>query len=270
VARRGPALVLAADHRARGILTVERYGDLLSALCAALPYCDAVMATTQPLGDVLDSRRSDELATYLSLNRTGLAGSVFELDDRLIASVDRAAAEGCTGIKHMIRIDRDNPLTASGLELLGRVIEEADTASLDAMIEPLTWRRGVVDRTVEGIVGAATIAHDMGAPLLKVPVPQVEAGPARVEAVSRVTASVGVPVLFLGGPRRSSRRDLLAELVDAMAGGAAGAAVGRAIYQDPDPARMASLVSDVVREARPPEEVLAEAEEIDSGDLYSA
>ena len=51
---------------------------------------------------------------------------------------------------------------------------------------------------------AAVIAHDLGAPLLKVPVPDVPAGGARVEAVARIVASVGVPVLFLGGPHDAS------------------------------------------------------------------
>jgi DhnA family fructose-bisphosphate aldolase class Ia len=41
---------------------------------------------------------------------------------------------------------------------------------------------------------------------------------------------------------------LLAELADAMAGGAAGVAIGRAVYQDPDPALTAKLVADIVRQ----------------------
>lgn len=260
VGRAGPALVLAADHRARGITTIERYPDLLGALRSALAHCDAVMATLRPLRDLAAVPESEGLATYLSLNRTGLAGSAFELDDRLVATVARAAGEGCTGVKHMTRIDRGDPMTAPALELLGRVLEEAASAGLDAMVEPLSWRGGAVDRSVDGVVEAAVIAHDMGAPLLKVPVPDVAAGPARVEAVSRVTGSVGAPVMFLGGPRRTSRRDVLAELADAMAGGAAGAAIGRAIYQDPDPGAMAALVADVVRGKRPVDEVLAEAD----------
>ena len=84
--------------------------------------------------------------------------------------------------------------------------------------------------------------------MLKVPVPDAAAGGARVEAVARVVASVGVPVLFLGGPRREGRQgpSLLDEVADVMAGGGAGMAVGRAVYQDPDPAAMARAVADVV------------------------
>ena len=55
------------------------------------------------------ARSRPEQRTYLSLNRTGLAGSAFELDDRLVATVERAAADGWTGVKLMTRIDPRRP-----------------------------------------------------------------------------------------------------------------------------------------------------------------
>jgi DhnA family fructose-bisphosphate aldolase class Ia len=243
-------VLLAADHRARGIVTVEPYADYLGALRAALPCCDGILASAQPLADLVASGDvAPGQRTYLSINRTGLAGSAFELDDRLVASVERAASDGCTGIKMMTRIDRGEPVTADALELLGRVLEECRSFGLAALIEPLSWVGGTggkIDRSVEGIILAAVIAHDLGAPLLKVPVPDVAAGAARVDAAARVTASVGVPVLFLGGPHTGDRGAVLSEVADAMAGGAAGLAIGRTIYQDADPAGMAKLVADAV------------------------
>ena len=63
-----------------------------------------------------------------------------------------------------------------------------------------------------------------------------------------MVASVGVPVLFLGGPRphRASRDHLLDEVRDVMAGGGAGMAVGRSVYQDPDPAARRGPVAEIV------------------------
>jgi len=244
-----PAVILAADHRARGVLTTERYADYLQSLRLALPVCDGILASAKPLADLAATGAiSHDQRTYLSINRTGLAGSVFELDDRLVASVGRAAEEGWTGIKHMIRIDLGDRITASALELLGRVIEESRAAGLEALIESLLWRGGQVARDPDSVVLGAVIAHDMGAPLLKVAVPEVAPGAARTEAVARVVDSVGVPVLFLGGPRPDSarREESLDEVRDVMAGGAAGMAIGRLVYQDPDPATMAKLVADVV------------------------
>jgi DhnA family fructose-bisphosphate aldolase class Ia len=251
-----PAAILAADHRARGVITVEPYEKYLEALSVALAWFDGILASTQPLRDLASSGAIEPRhRTYLSLNRTGLAASAFELDDRAVASVERAAAEGWTGVKHMTRIDLSDPLTAPALELLGEVLESARAAGLDALVESLSWRDGKVARDTDSIVFAAVVAHDMGAPVLKVPVPDVELGAARVDAVARIVASVGVPVLFLGGPRRSGgaggagrgpRDDVLDEIRDVMNGGAAGLAVGRVVFQDPDPATMARLVADAV------------------------
>jgi DhnA family fructose-bisphosphate aldolase class Ia len=243
-----PALVLAADHRARGVVTMERYEDYVNALAQALPACDGILATAQPLADLAGAGHvTPAQRTYLSINRSGLANSAFELDDRLVASVARAAADGWTGIKHMTRIDLSDPLTSPALELLGQVLEQARSAELEALIEPLVWRDGQVARDTDAIVFAAVIAHDMGARLLKVPVPLAAPGVERERAVARVVASVGVPVLFLGGPMGpGGRASVLEEVRDVMAGGGGGMAIGRTVYQDADPAEMAGLIAGLI------------------------
>lgn len=234
-------------------MTIEHYGHFCHAVAQAAIHCDGLLASVQPLEDL---RRSGSLGDrqrlYLSLNRTGLAGSIFELDDRLVVSVERAAALGLHGVKQMIRIDLSDPATAAGLELLGQVLEAASHAGLEALVEALVWRDGTVARDVESVILAAVVAHDMGAPLLKVPVPDVQAGAPRVAAVARVTSAVGVPVLFLGGPPDASGRDaLLSQVSDVMGGGGAGMAIGRAIYQDPDPRAAAKEVAEIVHGGSP-------------------
>jgi DhnA family fructose-bisphosphate aldolase class Ia len=243
-----PSLILAADHRARAVLTTENWADFFGQLAQALPSCDGILATAQPLsGLAAAGHLSAAHRTYLSINRTGLAGSAFELDDRLVASVPRAAADGWSGVKHMTRIDMDDPITASALELLGQVLEQASAAGLEALIEPLVWAQGRIRRDTDAIVLASVIAHDIGAPALKVPVPAVAPGAERQRAVARVVASVSVPVLFLGGPLTAAgRAPVLDEVRDVMEGGGAGMAMGRTIYQDPDPAEAAGLVHDLV------------------------
>jgi DhnA family fructose-bisphosphate aldolase class Ia len=243
-----PALVLAADHRARAVLTTENWAEFFDSLARALPSCDGILATAQPLSGLAAAGHLTALhRTYLSINRTGLAGSAFELDDRLVASVARAAADGWSGVKHMTRIDMDDQITAAALELLGQVLEQASAAGLEALIEPLVWDKGRIRRDTDAIVLASIIAHDMGAPVIKVPVPAVLPGPERQRAVARVVASVSVPVLFLGGPRTAAgRAPVLDEVRDVMEGGGAGMAMGRTIYQDPDPAEAAGLVHELV------------------------
>jgi DhnA family fructose-bisphosphate aldolase class Ia len=243
-----PALILAADHRARAVLTTENWSAFFEALAKALPSCDGILATAQPLTGLAEAGHlTVHHRTYLSINRTGLAGSAFELDDRLVATVPRAAADGWSGVKHMTRIDMEDPISAAALELLGQVLEHARQAGLEALIEPLMWQQGRIRRDTDAIVMASVIAHDMGAPVIKVPVPAAAPGAERQRAVSRIVASVSVPVLFLGGPVTAAGRDrVLDEVRDVMEGGGAGMAMGRTIYQDPDPAEAAGLVHALV------------------------
>ena len=162
-----PALVLAADHRARGILTVEPYLDYVRAVSACLPHADGLIASVQPLGDLAASGAlTPAHRAYLSVNRTGLAGSSFEIDDRQVVSLERAAALGVAGVKLMTRIDRADPRTADALGLLGRVLEEGLALGLEVMVEALAWSEGHLQRDPDAIVAAAVIAHDLGSPLL--------------------------------------------------------------------------------------------------------
>ena len=243
----GKLLVLAADHRPRGVPTIERYDAYLAALRAALDHCDGLLASAQPLGDLAaDGAVRPGQRTYLSLNRTGLAGSAFELDDRLVATVGRAATDGWTGIKLMTRIAPDDPAGAAAIELLGRVLEEAHDAGLEALIEPEVWRDGRMSHVTDDVVLGAVIAHDLGAPLLKVPVPDAPVGGPRAEAIRRVVEAVGVPVLFLGGPRRPDGGSVVDLARDVMAGRGAGLAVGRVVIEDPDPAGVAGRLAGIV------------------------
>jgi DhnA family fructose-bisphosphate aldolase class Ia len=115
------------------------------------------------------------------------------------------------------------------------------------MIEPVWWRDGKMSRATADIVSAAVIAHDLGAPLLKVPVPDEPAGADRIRAVDRVVASVGVPVLFLGGPHRGPGGEgVVGEARDVMAGGGGGLAIGRAILQEASPSAAARELAEVV------------------------
>ena len=159
------------------MLTTENWAEFFGALAQALPFCDGILATAEPLTGLAAAGHITALhRTYLSINRTGLAGSAFELDDRLVASVPRAAADGWTGVKHMTRIDLEDPVTASALELLGQVLEQSRDAGLEALVEPLVWHEGRVQRDTDAVVLASVIAHDIGAPVIKVPVPAVEPG----------------------------------------------------------------------------------------------
>ncbi len=85
-------MIVAADHPARGALGVgsrptamNSRTDLLDRLRAALadPGVDGVLATSDILDDLLLLGALEDKVVFSSMNRGGLAGAQFELDDRM-------------------------------------------------------------------------------------------------------------------------------------------------------------------------------------------
>ena len=88
---RGKALIIAADHPARGSLragadplAMADRADLLMRLCVALarPGVTGVLGTADILEDLLLLGALHDRSVFGSMNRGGLAGASFELDDR--------------------------------------------------------------------------------------------------------------------------------------------------------------------------------------------
>nr|WP_202500494.1 aldolase [Streptomyces sp. SID5476] len=204
----GKAMIIAADHPARGANGVggdphamaDRSG-LLDRLCTALerPGVTGVLGTADILEDLLLLGVLDGKSVFGSMNRAGLAGSVFEIDDRF-TGYDAAtlAAMNFDGGKMLTRIALDDPATPSALENTARAVDELNDRRLIAMVEPFMseWRDGRIrnDLSTDAVVKSVTIASGLGRRTaytwLKLPV---------VENMERVLASSTLPALLLGG-----------------------------------------------------------------------
>src|SRR3954452_14777168 len=144
-------MIIAADHPARGANGVGAdphamadRSELLDRLCVALerPGVTGVLATADILEDLLLLGVLDGRSVFGSMNRAGLAGSVFEIDDRF-TGYDAAtiAAMGFDGGKMLTRIDPDDPATASTLEGWGNAVSPLAGHRLMAMVEPFIAHR---------------------------------------------------------------------------------------------------------------------------------
>ena len=122
----GRLVIVAADHPARGALRAGRErlamadrARLLERLCIALarPGVHGVLGTADVLEDLLLLGALDGKVVIGSMNRGGLAGTVFEIDDRF-TGYDGAAIEamGFEGGKMLLRIDPDDPVTAAAIQ----------------------------------------------------------------------------------------------------------------------------------------------------------
>jgi hypothetical protein len=204
----GRLMVVAADHPARGSIGAGRRtdamadrGDLLDRLCLALsrPGVNGVLGTPDIVEDLLLLGALDDKLVFGSMNRGGLAGAAWEIDDRF-TGYDAAAIEamGFQGGKMLVRIDKDDPATAPTVEACARAVGDLASRRLVAMVEPFMAGRADgrlrVDLTPEGVVLAAVIAAGLGQTSaytwLKLPV---------VAEMERVAAATTLPVVLLGG-----------------------------------------------------------------------
>ena len=201
-------MIIAADHPARGTVGVRdradamsRRADLLDRLCVALarPGVHGVLATADIVEDLMLLGALEGKLVIGSMNRGGLTGSVFELDDRFTGyDADTIAMMGFDGGKMLCRIDLDDPGTVSTLEACGGAVTALARQGLMAMVEPLpvsrVGGRAQLDASPDALIRAIGIGQALGGTSaytwLKLPV---------VDEMERVLEATTLPVLLLGG-----------------------------------------------------------------------
>lgn len=208
----GRLLIVAADHPARGALAVgdrelamADRADLLGRLCLALsrPGVDGVLATADILDDLLLLGALENKVVMGSMNRGGLRGARFELDDRFTGyrpeDIDRL---GFDAGKLLLRLDYTDPGSLTTLESAARAVDAMAARRLPVFVEPFISRRTpagalVNDLSAEAVTRSIAIASGLGGSSaytwLKVPVTEDPRDMARVLAASTL------PAVLLGG-----------------------------------------------------------------------
>jgi hypothetical protein len=170
-------------------------------LCLALsrPGVNGVLGTPDVLEDLLLLGALDGKVVVGSMNRGGLAGTAFEIDDRFTAyDASSIAASGFDGGKMLTRIDPEDPATVVTLESCAEAVSELASQGLMAMVEPFISHRidGRVknELTADAMIRAISVASGLGNTSaftwLKVPI---------VAEMERVMSSSSLPAVILGG-----------------------------------------------------------------------
>ena len=269
--RRGPAplradgrlFIIAADHPARGALGVRRDAmamadryDLLRRLVVALgrPGVDGVLGTPDILEDLALLGALDGKVVVGSMNRGGLQGAVFEMDDRFTAYSAASIAESRFDFaKLLLRIALDDTGTAETLEAAARAVTESARLRLPIMLEPFmsSWVDGRVvnDLTADAVIKSVAVASGLGESSayswLKLPV---------VDEMERVMASTTLPTLLLGGDPAGRPDETYARWADALAlPGVRGLVVGRTLLypSDGDVASAVDVAAGLVHVGEP-------------------
>lgn len=263
--------LLAADHPARNVtkvgdntLGMADRRDYLARIIRVLSSdsVDGVMATMDILEDLLcvdgllrESGRPsllDHRLLIASMNRGGLAGSVWELDDPITgANAVTCDTWGLDGAKVLLRVDNSEPSSLRTLVACSQAIDQTNAFQLPMFLEPLpvskTDRGYVVSKRPEDLarlVGVASALGDSSRYLwLKLPF---------CEDFEIVARSTTLPILLLGGESAGDPKPFLSELAQAIsaAGNVRGALVGRnALYPGvADPIALGDAAGGIVHD----------------------
>lgn len=254
----GRLLLVAADHPARGALGVRddamamaSRSDLLERLATALarPGVDGVLGTADVLEDLLLVGALEGKVVIGSMNRGGLQGAGFELDDRFTGwTPELVGAHRLEGGKTLTRICLEDPGTAATMEATARAVDALAAQGLMAMVEPF-WSvreghrvRNVLDpdSTIRSIHVASGLGATSAHTWLKLPV---------VDELERVMDATTLPTLLLGGDPTGDPVDTYARWRAALAlGPVRGLVVGRALLypHDGDVATAVDIAAEMV------------------------
>ncbi len=261
LAEDGATFIVAIDHPARGMVGISgqpfvmaNRRDVLERTMVALadPGVDGVMATPDILDDLALLGALDRKVVFGSVNRGGLMGSVWELDDQLTGhTVESIVEQNLDGAKMLLRIDLADRRTRRTIESCAEWVTGLAAAHKMAMLEPLPYTtnsdgRALLDTDADALVKVVGVASGLGASSaytwLKLPA---------TDQIERVMAATSLPGLILGGAPGPHPESAFDDWRRAMAvPNVRGLVVGRALLYPPD-GDVAAAVATAARIVHP-------------------
>jgi DhnA family fructose-bisphosphate aldolase class Ia len=284
----GRLSLLAADHPARRVTAVgseplamaDRH-DYLARIVRILlgGAVDGVMSTMDILEDLLllgELLRDaggpaflDRKLLIASLNRGGLAGTSWELDDPMTgADAETVRRFALDGGKLLLRIGDDDPGSLRTMVACAESISRLNDLGLPTFLEPLPVERGPkglkVLKEAGALARAAGVASALGSSSrylwLKLPY---------CDGYEQVARSTTLPILLLGGESAGDPLPFLHAVANALAAGSAvrGALVGRNVLYpgNRDPLVVARAVDGIIHRGWSEEQAAQSLDAPDNG-----
>ncbi|MDO5049076.1 MAG: deoxyribose-phosphate aldolase [Actinomycetaceae bacterium] len=201
-------MVIACDHPARGALgaggdpmAMASREEVLERCVEALsrPGVDGFLGTADMIEDLALLGALEGKLVWGSMNRAGLQGASFEMDDRFNCYDAQGIVDSkLDGGKMLTRINLEDANTAATLEASANAIDELNARKVMAMVEPFisNWVDGriVNDLSTDAVIKSIAIASGLGRSSaytwLKLPC---------VDNMERVMEATTLPSLILGG-----------------------------------------------------------------------
>ena len=160
-----------------------------------------------------------------------------------VFGIDEADAVGANAVMNMLYPDHRNE--AEIFREAGELIGESLEAEIPVILESLPVGIGQSEAyTPERIGFAVRAAAELGADVVKTAMPNS----GRADEFRKIVDASFVPVVVLGGAAMGDDLALLTMVKTAMDASASGIAVGRNVWQHPDPPKVAAALRAVVHE----------------------
>lgn len=161
----------------------------------------------------------------------------------LVASVEESLRLGADAVSVHVNMGSDDE--AQQISDLAAVAEECDRWNMPLLAMMYARGPNIDNPRDPGLVAhAVTLAADLGADIVKT----VYVG--SVTEMAQITSASPIPVIVAGGPPVSDADQVLGYVDEAVRGGAAGVAMGRNVFQAPDPGAMTRELSAVIHRER--------------------
>lgn len=221
--------IIACDHPARRVTNIgpdalamadraEYLGRMIRVL-SATDAADGIMASQDILEELLllqdltSENFLDNKLLIASLNRGGLAGARWEMDDPVTGPTPESAAEwNLDGVKVLLRICDSDPGSLKTIEYSAEAISRSNAVRLPMFLEPLPVDehfKVIKDaETLAKILGVASALGDSSRYLwLKLPV---------CESFELIAQSTTLPILLLGGEASGNSQGVLDQIRQTM------------------------------------------------------
>ena len=243
--RDGVMFIVATDHTARAMVGLgdDPYAmadrrSMLDRLLTALqnPRVDGVLASTDIMDDLVVLGALEDRVAVGTMNRGGLAGATWELDDRFTAyDTAHLVRSNLDAGKMLLRLDYTDAGTVPTLAAAAQAVQELNDQHIMAMVEPIPYTKNEAGkavwdndpvRLVQAVGVSAALGGSSAYTWLKIQ------ATADIHRVAQVTTQ---PLLILGGAPGPDPEATFASWEQALAEPTVrGLVIGRALIYPPD------------------------------------
>ncbi|MGI9239943.1 MAG: class I fructose-bisphosphate aldolase [Verrucomicrobiales bacterium] len=234
----GRAMILPIDHgTAIPVPGLEDPRALIEGLNESVDGYVVNMGVANAFGDALEGKG---LCFRTDVYKPAAAGNP-DRGSYMVYTAEDALEAGANAVMNMLYVNHaeEDRIIA---ECAG-LISQSMTLEMPVILEALPFGIGRADDyTLENIRFTVRMAAELGADVVKTAFPTG----ASADEFRSIIEETYVPVVVLGGAAMGDDAALLKMVGDAMDAGAAGVAIGRNVWQHPDPREIAKRISGIV------------------------